>query len=100
GGDQVVDDESRPSNRAPRVVYITGAMQEIQHWILVAAGLVAGRRVHVHAADAAECCRVIVDSSDGTMRDILRVEQVRTGHDGETVDRRIRLTGYWVAGID
>ncbi len=98
--DQVVEDEARAADRGPRIVDVAGAVQQIEHGITLAVRLVSGRRVHVHAPDAAERGRVVVDRGDRAVRHVLRVEHVRAGHDGKAVDRGVGLARHRIARID
>ena len=100
GGNQVVEDEALAADRAPRFVDVAGAVQQVQHRITIAARLVPGRRVDVHAAYAAERARVVVNRGDRAVRHVARVEDVRSGNDREAVDRRVRLAGSRIPRID
>ena len=56
---QVVEDETGAAHRGPRIVAIAGAVQQIKDGIFLGAGLVAGRRVDVHAPEFAEAFGII-----------------------------------------
>ena len=100
GCDQVVEDEACATNRRPRIVDVACAVEKVEDWIAIAARLVTRRRVDVHPADAAERRRVVVNRGDSAVRHIFRIEQIRTGHNGEAVDGRVGLARRRIARVD
>ena len=78
-GDQVVEDEARAADRRPGLVGVAGAVQQVEHRILLRARLVARRRVDVHAPELAERRRIVGHGRDRAVRHLLRVEDVRAG---------------------
>src|SRR6185503_10743679 len=79
GGDQIVEDEAGASDGAPRVVAVTGAVQQVEDRVLLRAGLVARRRVDVHAPERFQRGRVVVHFGDAAVRHVSGVERVRAG---------------------
>ena len=80
GRDQVVHDEARAANRGPRIVRIARAVEQVKDRILLRAGLVAGRRVDVHAAELAEAFRIVRDARDGAVRHVLGFHEIGAGN--------------------
>ena len=90
---------ARPAVR-PRVVAVAGAVQQIQDRIPARrTGLVAGRRVDVHAAKDAERRRFVGHLGDASARDVLGVEHRRTGHVHQAPGVGVRLAGRGVAWV-
>src|SRR5262249_38288581 len=98
--DQVVEDEAGAAHRAPRVVDVAGAVQQVEHRIAIAARVVAGRRVDMRTADGPGRGGVVVDRRGRTVRNVLRVENIRAGYDREAVHRRVRLARRRIARVD
>ena len=98
--DQVVQDEAGAPGRGPRVVAVAGAVQEIQHRVLAAARLVAGRRVDVHPPEHAERRGVVGHFGDRAARHRFRVEQLRAGHVDEAPRVVVGLAGGRVARVE
>jgi hypothetical protein len=98
--DQIVEDEAGASDRGPRIIHVARAVKQIENGVALAVHLVSGRRVHMHAPDAAKRRRVVVNGGHGAVRHVLGIEHIRAGNDRKAVDGGVGLAGVRIARVD
>ena len=98
--DEVVQDESRASDRGPRVVGVAGTVEQIEDGELAAAQFVARRRVDMHAANLLQRRRIVGDGRDRAVGHIPGIHEVGPGHVHEAPDVVVRLADRRAARID
>jgi len=79
-GNQIVDDEARAAHRRPRVIRVPSAVQQIKDGVLLRAGFIAGRCVHVHAPEFVQAFRIISHAGNGAMRHVLGLHKIGAGN--------------------
>ena len=101
--DQVVHDDVGAPHRNPRVLIAAAAVQQVQHGIAGLIGLVAGRRVDIHAAAILfQRGRGVPHDMNRPVRDVLEIPAVGffTGNHQEVVDAGAIALRLAVTGVE
>ena len=78
-GDEVVEDLGSTAKLAPRILVATDAMQQVEHGILLAAGLIAGRGVDGDATCQTSRRTLVPDLAHGAVGHLVHLVEVCTG---------------------